>query len=496
MILVRFPLLTMRFLRPVLVPALTLALMACAGSHGLHSEGRLLAISGLQTGKTLAAGRLSPADWPTTDWWRTFGDPQLDTLIEEGLHHSPSLDTAVARLRQAQAQAGAADANRQPSVSVSVGYFGLQLPESMVGSRLGGKYTNGINAMLDFRYVPDLWGGKRAAWEATVDQAHAAQIDTQAARLNLIDSIAEAYAQLAYIWALQDVVDADLTRVQRTLHLTRQRRSAGIDSDVQLRQVQSRMLVAEQQRQVVQQQMSAARIALAALVGQGPDRGLKIQRPVLNAALALQLPSVLPTDLLGHRPDVVAARWRVEAFSKSIDAAKAEFYPSLNLTVLGGLVNKDIGSLVKSASALGLVAPALSLPMFHGNTLRANLADRDAQYDLAVADYNAKVLGALREVADQVTAMRSLQQQLQGQQQALHIAQASLELAQQRYRAGISSYLEVLNVQQQLLSVRQELAQLQYQQVVASMKLRTALGGGFASDVGRTTAVPSVSSHF
>ncbi len=205
---------------------------------------------------------------------------------------------------------------------------------------------------------------------------------------------------------------------------------------------------------------------------------------------------MLPADLLGHRPDVVAARWRVEASSKSIDAAKAQFYPSLNLTLLGGLVNQDIGSLVKNASVLGLVAPALNLPMFQGNTLRANLADHDAQYDMAVADYNAKVLGALREVADQVTAMRSLQQQVQVQQRVLHAAQVSLDLSQQRYRAGIGSYLEVLNVQQQLLSVRQELVHLQYQQIVASIKLRTTLGGGFASDVGRTTAAPSTSLHF
>ncbi len=234
-----FRFLKMHSFRLILVSALVLALMSCARTHGLHSEGRLLAMTGLQTGRTLAVDKLGLADWPSKDWWRAFCDPQLDALIEEGLHQSPSLAIAAARMRQVQAQADAADANRQSSASLSVGDLGLQLPESMAGRSLGGKYTSGTHAMLYFRYGPDLWGGKRAAWEAAVDQVHAAQIDMQAARLNLIESIAEAYAQFADIWAQQDVVDEELTRLRHILHLTHQRRMAGIESDAQLYQVQA-----------------------------------------------------------------------------------------------------------------------------------------------------------------------------------------------------------------------------------------------------------------
>ncbi|MGW8273432.1 AdeC/AdeK/OprM family multidrug efflux complex outer membrane factor [Xanthomonas axonopodis] len=476
---------SMRLAQPLVITALALALAACASSRGLNPQGTVLDPSTLHAERTLAQQTaLSPAAWPASDWWRALGDAQLDALIAEGLQHSPSLAAADARLHQAQARIGSAQAERGPSLSVSGGYTGLQLPESMVGEELGGS----AQVVLDFRYGVDLWGGKRSAWEAAVDQAHAAEVDAQAARLNLSSAIAEGYAQLAYAWSLHDLANDELSRAQKTLELTRQRRSAGIDSELQVRQAQARVPAAQQQLQSAQQQIDEARTALAALVGQGPDRGLGIARPVFGAGIATQLPSMLPADLLGRRPDVVAARWRVEAADKDIAVAKTRFYPSLNLTALGGVINPDVGKLLESGSVFGLVAPALSLPIFDGGKLRANLAGSDAQYDLAVADYNQKVISALREVADQVTAVRSLELRAQAQNDAVQTATAAFDLAQQRYRAGIGSYLDVLSVQEQLLVARQRMAGLQSQQLLASVRLQRALGGGFTPEPARDTA--------
>jgi len=470
---------SLRPLRPVLVSALALALVACASSRGLEPQGRLLDADSLQTQRTLAANGLSQPGWPATDWWRALGDPQLDALIAEGLQRNPGLEAADARLRQARAQIGTARAARLPSLSASGGYTGVRLPESMVGDELGGSYAGSGQAYLSFSYGIDLWGGKRAAWEAAVDSGHAAEVDAQAARLNLSAAIAEAYAQLGYAWKLHDVASEELARSQKTLELTRQRRAAGIDSDLQTRQAEARIPAAQQQQQAAQQQIDEARTALAALVGQGPDRGLQIQRPQVLNPLALQLPGVLPSELLGRRPDIVAARWRVEAANRQIHAAKAEFYPSLNLTALGGVVSSEVDQLLKSGSTFAFLGPALSLPIFDGGRLRANLGKTDAQYDLAVANYNQSVLDALRDVADQVNAVRSLAQQAQAQQQAVDTAHAAFDLAQQRYRAGIGSYLDVLTAQSTLLQSQQQLAGLQSQQVQTSVRLSKALGGGF-----------------
>lgn len=468
-----------RFSRPLLVGVLVLALAACASSRGLQPQGRLLDMDGLQAGQTLAGGGLSASGFPAADWWRALGDPQLDALVAEGLRNSPSLDVADARLRQAQAQVAGAHAERLPSLSVSPGYTGMRLPESMAGDA-GGDYAGSVQAVLNFSYGIDLWGGKRATWEAAVDSNHAAAVDAQAARLDISTGIVQAYLELAHAWEAQQVADEELARAEKTLVLTRQRRSAGIDSDLQVRQAQARLPLAHQQQLAAQQQIDAARNALAALLGQGPDRGLQIARPQSLNPLALQLPGVLPSELLGRRPDIVAARWRVEAAGRQIDAAKARFYPSLNLTALGGVVSKDIGSLLESGSTFGILAPALSLPIFDGGRLRAGLAGRDADYDLAVASYNHAVVDALRDVADQVNAVRSLATQVDTQQQAVSIAQAANDLALQRYRAGIGNYLDVLSTQDLLLQAQQRLTNLQSQRLLSSVRLSAALGGGFA----------------
>ncbi len=468
----------LRLARPLLVGALVLALAACASSRGLQPQGRLLDMDGLQAGRTLAGADLSASGFPAADWWRALGDPQLDALVAEGLRSSPSLDIADARLHQAQAQTAGAQAERLPSLSVSPGYTGMRLPESMAGEA-GGHYAGSVQAVLNFSYGVDLWGGKRAAWEAAVDSGHAAAVDAQAARLDVSSGIVQAYLELAHAWETQQVADEELARAEKTLALTRQRRSAGIDSELQVRQAEARLPLARQQQLAAQQQIDVARNALAALLGQGPDRGQQIARPQSLNPLALQLPGVLPSELLGRRPDIVAARWRVEAAGREIDAAKARFYPSLNLTALGGVVSKDIGSLLESGSTFGILAPALSLPIFDGGRLRAGLAGRDADYDLAVASYNHAVVDALREVADQVNAVRSLATQVDTQQQAVATARAAHDLAEQRYRAGIGNYLDVLSTQDLLLQAAQRLANLQSQRLLSSVRLSAALGGGF-----------------
>lgn len=451
--------------RALLVSALALALAACASSRGLNPQGHVLDVDSLHSERTLADTDLSATGFPAQDWWKALGDAQLDALVAEGLAGHPSLDAADARLRQAQAQVGTARADELPSLSVSGGYTGLRLPESMAGSEIGGHYAGSSQVAFDFSYGVDLWGGKRAAWEAAVDGAHAATVEAQAARLNLSTGITQAYADLAYAWQLNDVAEEELARSQKSLELTRQRRRAGIDSDLQVRQAEARVPAAQQQVQAAQQRIDAARTALAALVGKGPDRGLSIQRPQPLNPVALQLPGVLPSELLGRRPDIVAARWRVEAADKQIKVAKTRFYPSFNLTALAGVVAPNVGDLLKSSSTFAYIGPALSLPIFEGGKLRANLANTDAQYDLAVANYNQAVLDALRDVADQVNAVRSLAQQAHSQQQAVDTARSAFDLAQQRYRAGIGSYLDVLTAQSTLLRSQQQLAGLQSQQV-------------------------------
>jgi len=460
--------------------AAALVMAGCASTRGLAPEGHPIEADSLASSRSLGAPALSDAAFPAQDWWNALGDPQLDALIREALQDSPSLAAADARLRQAQAQAGLADAARKPTLGASAQETAVQLPETLAPAPLGGDLQASTVLMLDFKWSPDLWGGKRAKYEAAVGQARAAQVDAQAARLALSSNVARSYVALAQAYEMLDVAQREQARASRLRDLSRQRVDAGLDNQLQLRQSESTIAMAAQQGQAARQQIEALQNALAALLGKGPDRGLDITRPRLLDAPSPAVPAVLPSELLGHRADVVAARWRVEAASRGIDASKAAFKPSINLNALVGLASAGLSDLFSSDALLGFGGPAISLPIFDGGALRSQLAKSDADYDLAVAGYNQALVAALHEVTDAVQAARSLDAQIASATQARDAAESALKLADTRYQAGLGTQLDVLSAQRPLLQLEQQLAALRARRYAATVDLDRALGGGLA----------------
>ncbi|RPE81323.1 NodT family efflux transporter outer membrane factor (OMF) lipoprotein [Vulcaniibacterium tengchongense] len=460
--------------------AAALLLAGCASTHGLAPQGRPLDPDRLASERSVGAAAASDAAFPRQDWWTALGDPQLDALIREALAGTPGLDAADARLRQAVAQAGLADAARKPSVTGGAQYSGLRLPETVAPEPLGGRYSGVAMLSLSLKYHFDLWGGDRARWQAALGQARAAEVDAQAARLTLSAGVARTYVALAQAYEARDVATAERDRAARLLELGRQRVRAGLDNELQIRQAESALAGAEQQVQAADHEIEVARTALAALLGRGPDRGLDIARPALLKAPTPQVPAVLPSELLGHRPDVVAARWRVQAAQHGIAASKAAFYPSVNLSAIAGLVAGagSLGDLFGRDAALLQGGPALSLPIFDGGRLRSQLAGSDADYDLAVAAYNQALVDALREVVDALAAARSLDAQIASATQARDAAQRAWDIAATRYRAGLGTQLDVLAAQRPLLEADRQLTALRAQRLAASIDLDRALGGG------------------
>ena len=450
----------------------------CASTHGLAPQGRLNDADTLQAQASLSPVRVSDAAFPTQDWWKALGDPQLDALVSEALQGTPSLQAADARVRQAQAQAGIADVARKPDVSASAQVSAVQLPETLAPAPIGGELNTSGVVMLNFAWAPDLWGGQRARYEAAVGQLRAAEVDAQAARLMPAANIARTYVALAQAHDALAVADSEAARNDSLLGLGKQRVAAGLDNEMQLRQAESGIASARQQAQAAQQQIDALRNALAALLGKGPDRGLQITAPQLLDAPAPRIPDVMPSELLGHRPDVVAARWQVEAAARGVDATQATFKPSINLSAIVGLAAPGLGDLFGSDALLGFGGPALSLPIFQGERLRANLAKSNADYDLAVANYTQSLVAALREVADAAQSARSLDAQVVSSTQARDAAAKAFELARMRYRAGLGTQLDVLAAQRPLLQLDQQLAALRAQRYAAAIDLDRALGGG------------------
>ena len=464
---------------PALTGVITLFLAGCVSSAGLRPVAHPLAADHLAATHSLAGVPLSPAAWPRADWWTTFADPELDRLVRQALAGNPTLTAADARVRLAQAQAGEVNAARAPQIGAGVSSSGIRIPSTVIPRPYGGHYSALDRIGLNLSYTFDLWGGQRAAWEAAVDRSHAAEVDAAAARLTLAADVARAYATLGAAERTQAIADSELQRATHVLRLTRQRVGAGIDNRLDLDQAAAAVAAAAADLAAQQRSVALARVALAALLGHGPDATLALSaRPLPPAALAL--PADLPAELLGRRPDLVAARWRVEAAGREIHAAKAAFYPNLNLAAGLGLASLGGGNLLEAASRYEQFGPALSLPLFDGGRLRADLAGRDAGYDLAVAQYDQTLIEALRQVAASVAALRTLDRETVAARQARADAASAWRIALIRYRAGIGSYIEALTVERSLLAADQRLATLDAARVVQSIELVQALGGGYA----------------
>ncbi|MBS0591551.1 MAG: efflux transporter outer membrane subunit [Proteobacteria bacterium] len=456
-----------------------LALAGCADMSGLHTDVSIIDATTIHGERDVGKVATTLAAWPTANWWTSLGDVQLDALIAEALKDNPDLASADARAKEAQSQVVAQNAKRLPTVNAAGSVAGVYLPTTAAPAPVGGSFGTYPAVYASFSWSLDLWGGRRAAWEAALGQARAAEIDTHAARLALSVNVARAYVQLGYAFTEKDVAGAQLKRASATHALVRQRVAAGIDNRMQIKQAEAEVASAEQQVAVADEAIDAARIALAALLGKGPDRGLDIARPKALSPAALALPPNLTADLIGRRADLVAARWRVEAATKNIAAVKTEFLPNLGLSAFAGLTSSSFNDLISLPARFAMVQPAISLPIFDGGRRRADLNNADAGYDLAVAHYNSTLVGAVNDVADKLANLGSLATQIAAQQRAVDAARSAFDLSEQRYKAGIGSYLDTLSVQQQLLGAEQRAAALAAQQVDTSVRLVQALGGGF-----------------
>ncbi|MDF0489958.1 efflux transporter outer membrane subunit [Sphingomonas sp. H39-1-10] len=420
------------------------------------------------------------AAWPIDDWWAAYGDPQLSSLIEEGLSNAPTMAQASARLRRAEALAGVANAALLPSVSAD-GSLTVSKPSTNDGipvtpERRG--YHDSGRASLGFSWELDFWGKNRAALAAATSDAEAARADAAAARLVVSASIAATYADLVRLYNDRDVLQETLKVRQKSLELVSARVQHGFDSDSDLAQAQAGPPAARSELAQADEAIGLACNRLAALLGAGPDRGRSIARPMTPALKAFGLPANLSVDLLGRRPDIVAARSRVEASAKRIKVAKAQFYPNVNLLGLIGFQSLGIGNLLNSGSDIGTAGPAVSLPIFDGGRRRANYRGARADYDLSVATYDETLTQALREVADVTVSSRQLTEEVAGANTALTATERAYRLAQFRYTEGAADYQSVLIVEERLLLRRRVAAALQSRSFILDVALVRSLGGG------------------
>lgn len=427
------------------------------------------------------------------DWWTVYQDPQLDRLLRGALADNPTLAQSLARIRAAQAKAAAVRADSWPSITYDAAEgrkrFSAHdpIPPPYGGSDQW-QGSQGFNLSWDL----DFWGRQAALVGQANKQSDAAALDSAGAKLSIAGAVVRSYLELDRAYALADVAQrAEQQRLQ-ILAITQRRLKAGLDTRVELRQAEGAVADARVDVTQIHGERDRAVHLLAALTGQGAAAYGKIERPRLRADTALALPDSLPFDLLARRPDVLAAHSRIVSARAGLAAAKAAFYPDINLLAFAGTSAIGLDNLFHGVSRTYGVGSALHLPIFDAGKLRALYRGSAAEVDLAVSTYNQTVLAAVQQTADQISDIDALNSGLQQQQQSLNAAEDAFRLATDRYKAGITTYLSVLTTETEVLSARRQRVRLLSARDIARVTLLIDVGGDFHLD---STMASATTSH-
>ena len=413
-------------------------------------------------------------------WWNSFQDPQLGRLIQLGLQDNPTLAQAQARVAEALAQTESAHSKLLPNAKGSASTFYSRGPENYLAPPpyAGHTFSEG-QAGASLGWDLDFFGRQSSALHSAEALAQSARFDEESARLLLAGAIAQTYLELYRQHALADIAERSEAQRQNIVSITQRRVAAGLDTRLELKQAEGQLPQARVAREQAQAAVDVAIHQLAALTGQGADAYKDVTRPTLNVEAALPVPTALPINLLARRPDVLSARFNVEAADAHRLSAKAAFYPDISLQAIAGIGAFGLSNLVKWSARGGGVGPVISLPLFDGGLLRAQYRGSEAQLDAAIDGYNDTVLRAVQQTSDRITQLDALAHERIDQQETLDANEVAYHLAEERYKAGLASYLTVLNAETLVLAARQNMVDILTTQANTRITLLLAVGGSF-----------------
>jgi len=345
---------------------------------------------------------------------------------------------------------------------------------------------------VGLNYQLDLWGHNAALTRGLMSRRDAAQVDAQQARLTLTVALVTLYCDLDQAYTVRDLLNQKLAVNDHSDTVERERAARGIDNGYDANDAALKRAQLREQIQINDERVQLAQLQLGVLSGRGPQAGLALVRPHLAPLADAPLPAQLSLGLLGRRPDIVAARMRVEAADANLDAARAQFYPDVNLMALGGLAALTPAGLWSHDALTGSIGPAVSLPIFDRTRLTAKLGENAARTDVAIALYNQTVDAALGQVAQQLASLQSVDTLIARQNDALDAQTSKSSIAGERQRRGLMTERDANRVHAALFDERIRLADLRERRRALRVGLIGALGGGFDGDVERRAAQQTV----
>ena len=464
--------------------------LALAGCASIPPDTQPLPQQDLATVQLAADIHLASEGWPAAQWWRQFQDSQLDQLIDKALSGSPNLDVANARIGSALSAFDARHADRGPRVDLDANanrqrYSG----NGLLPAPIGGNYYNEVTVGVQAHYDLDWWGRHKAQIAASLGEVNARRAEYAMAEQMLAAEVARHYFSMQSGWARMDNLRA-LVALQQQLVLDKEKRianSLGVSDDHL--SAQTRLSLLQQQIALLETQIVTEREALRALLGADASALASLQ-PRPAQALPHALPGKLGMELLARRPDLQAARWRVQASMSRIEAAQAAFYPDIDLGASFGLDAIKLGKLLESGSRTLFIGPALSLPLFDSGRLQAQLAGARSERNELIADYNQNVFNVVRDVAQAGAKVQGVENQLRLQEDNLRASEAQLRNANARLKQGLADRATQLNAEMTMRGQEDLGMQLQNQRQNAEINLNVALGGGYrgSSDFANTAS--------
>lgn len=417
------------------------------------------------------------------NWWEIYNEPELNELEEQLNINNQNIRQSFENFMEARALVREARAQYFPTVSIGPSYNRSQSSKNIGSAAASGTNTSSgqqsqvFSLPLEVSWAPDLWEKVRNTVRANQYNAQLSAADLENERLTEQASLAEYYFEIRGQDALQKLLDETVAADQKDVDNEKARYETGVDDQISL--VEAQTTLASAQSQAINLGIARAQYehAIAMLVGKPASTFSIPVRPFTTAPPPI--PVGLPSQLLERRPDVAAAERNMAAANAQIGVAYAAYYPALTLSGSGGVESSAIKNLLEWPSRFWSVGPAVSETIYDGGLRRAAVNQYIATYNADLAAYRQSVLTAFQQAEDYLAEVRILANQIQRQQEAVNSAQTFLKLEMGRYQNGIDPYIDVVTAQTTLLSNQQTLANLQVEQMTASVELIEALGGGW-----------------
>ncbi|CAM4454288.1 MAG: Outer membrane protein OprM [Legionella sp.] len=410
-----------------------------------------------------------------------FNDPQLHQLIAVALTDGPDMRSAWTRIDRARQIAKGTFSALWPSAdlkgSIAKDHFSFHGVVPPPFTEIIANQARIENLALNFNYELDLWGKNRETFASSVNESFATHMDLEETQLILSSTIASVYFDLQNNLLQQQLAKENVRLLEELEGIVTDRAKQGVESDIPVKTAISSTQAARLSVDDYHRAEMQARHQLATLMGKNPfNTEIETSKFTYNKH-ELALPKIIPANLLGHRPDIIATRARAQAAAHLIKVAKAAFFPNINLSGVLSLQSFYFSKLFHIALQTEGVKAALELPIFDAGARKANLGVKRAEYELAVNQYNQTILNALREVSDQMTTLQTLNKQVNSQEKAVHATETNYRLFRSRYASGVIDYVQLLEIKQLVVQQKSLLISLQTRQKQAFVALLAALGG-------------------